>query len=74
MVLISLIKILVSDTSNVTCMSYMFHNAYNFNQDIGEWDTSKVTDMSNMFFEAKKFNQYIGNWDTSNVTDKCFVY
>ena len=25
------------DTSNVTDMSWMFGDAYNFNQDIGEW-------------------------------------
>ena len=25
------------NTSNVTNMSYMFYDAYNFNQDIGEW-------------------------------------
>jgi surface protein len=33
------------DTSNVTCMRYMFYNAYNFNQDIGNWNTSNVTDI-----------------------------
>jgi len=40
----------VWDTSNITNVSWMFHDAYNFNQDIGRWDTSKVTNMSMMFY------------------------
>ena len=57
------------DTSNVTDMSNLFYDAYNFNQDIGNWDTSNVTDMRWMFWSAEKFNGDIGKWDTSNVTD-----
>ena len=56
------------DTSNVTDMSGMFINAYNFNKNIRGWDTSNVTDMSCMFWGANEFNQDIGNWDTSKVT------
>jgi surface protein len=53
------------NTSNVTNMSYMFLNATNFNQDIGNWDTSKVTNMVGMFLDANNFNKdYISNWDT----------
>jgi surface protein len=55
--------------SNVTDMSGMFYNAYEFNQAIGNWDVSKVTDMSGMFYNAHEFNQAIGNWDVSKVTD-----
>ena len=55
------------DTSNVTNMSCMFHNAIKFNQDIGLWNTSNVTNMYRMFQCAKEFNQDIGNWNTSNV-------
>ena len=57
------------DTSNVTDMSNMFYDAYNFNQDIGRWNTSNVTDMSGMFYDSKEFNHYIGRWDISNVTN-----
>ncbi|AVN59862.1 BspA family leucine-rich repeat surface protein [Mesoplasma florum] len=57
------------DTSNVTDMSYMFSEAWVFDQDISGWDTSNVTDMSNMFSNASAFNHNISGWDTSNVTD-----
>ena len=62
------------DTSNVTDMSNMFYDAYNFNQDIGRWNTSNVTDMSLMFNNAYNFNQDIGNWNTSNVTNMSWMF
>jgi len=58
------------NTSNVTDMSGMFHNANNFNEDIGGWDTSNVTNMTCMFANANKFNKDISKWDTSKVIDK----
>ena len=42
-------------------MSYIFQDAENFNQPIGDWDVSNVTNMSYMFWCAKKFNQPIRN-------------
>ncbi|MCK5591618.1 MAG: DUF285 domain-containing protein, partial [Candidatus Pacebacteria bacterium] len=56
------------DLSGVTDMSYMFHSATSFNQDIGNWNTANVTNMSHMFDYATVFNQDIGSWNTANVT------
>ncbi|WP_434342363.1 BspA family leucine-rich repeat surface protein [Mycoplasma capricolum] len=70
------------DTSNVRDMSYMFYQAKNFNQPIGNWDVSNVIDMTKMFAGSTNFNQDISTkkitrsneskylaWDTSNVED-----
>ncbi|MEX0598383.1 MAG: BspA family leucine-rich repeat surface protein, partial [Candidatus Paceibacterota bacterium] len=57
------------NTANVKNMSYLFTNAYDFNQNLSNWNTSQVTNFSNMFVGAFKFNQDIGNWNTSNATN-----
>ena len=37
-------------------MSFMFRNARQFNQNIGDWNTSQVTNMERMFDSAYRFN------------------
>jgi len=56
------------NTERITSMSSLFHNAYEFNDDIGSWNVSNVTNMSGMFKGASNFNQDIGKWDVRNVT------
>ena len=48
------------DTSHVTDMIYMFHNATLFNGDISKWETLEVQNMQSMFENASAFNQNIG--------------
>ena len=75
------------DTSDVTSMAFMFHNATHFNQNIGDWDTSGVTTMDAMFAGATAFNQDINAktvvpvngepytaWDTSKVTRMALMF
>ena len=62
------------NTERITDMSSLFHNAYEFDDDIGAWDVSNVTDMNDMFSFAHEFNADIGNWDVSNVTNMCGMF
>ena len=55
------------DTSQITDMSNLFLNKFNFNRDISNWDVSNVTDMTKMFYCCYNFNQNLDNWNTSNV-------
>tara|TARA_B100000945_G_C20134431_1_gene480973 strand:+ start:111 stop:686 length:576 start_codon:yes stop_codon:yes gene_type:complete len=57
------------DTSKVTNMYELFHDARSFNQPLNNWDVSKVTDMGWMFAYASSFNQPLNNWNVSKVTD-----
>ncbi|QVJ96676.1 DUF285 domain-containing protein [Mycoplasma mycoides subsp. capri] len=57
------------DTSRIEDMQWMFFEAKNFNQPIGNWDVSNVIDMNGMFYGATSFNQDISEWNVSNVTD-----
>jgi len=57
------------NTSNVTTMDRMFHEASAFNGDLSDWDTSNVTNMSSMFYYARAFNSDLSRWDTSQVWD-----
>ncbi len=62
------------DLSNVTSLTFMFHSAKTFDQNISDWDVSGVKDMAVMFSGAMSFNQDIGNWDVSNVTDMRYMF
>ena len=55
------------DVSNVTDMSNLFENCYNFNQPLGNWNVSNVTNMKGMFDNCYNFNQPLGNWDVRKV-------
>lgn len=56
------------DVSNVTNMSYMFHNAFWFNDhNVRYWNVCNVTNMSHMFDAALEFNVDIGQWNVANV-------
>jgi surface protein len=55
--------------SSVTDLSYMFNDAWAFDDDIGGWNVSNVTSMRAMFAGAESFAADIGGWDVSNVTD-----
>ena len=57
------------DLSQVTDMSYMFANAWSFNQPINHWDVSHITNMDQMFAGARDFNQPLDQWDVSQVTN-----
>ena len=59
----------LTDTSKVTNMGSMFHNASVFNQNLTNWDVGNVTNMRHMFDNALAFKGDISNWDVSNVTD-----
>lgn len=56
------------DTSNVTDMYGMFHDAERFNRPVN-FDTSNVTNMRMMFDGAEAFNQPVNFTDTSKVTN-----
>ena len=43
----------------VTDMSYMFSNAYAFNQDIGAWDTSQVNNMHDIVCSLVESSVYV---------------
>ena len=57
------------NTSEVTDMSNLFYECFDFNEDISKWDTSNLTDMEHMFYYAENFNADISKWDVSRVTN-----
>ena len=50
------------DTSRVTNMAGMFHEASAFNANISSWNTNLVTDMNAMFYNALAFDKDISGW------------
>ena len=61
------------DTSEITCMTVLFRNKVNFNDDISRWDVSSVTEMSFMLDRATSFNVDLSQWDASKVTDMRYM-
>ena len=57
------------DVSDVTDMSWMFHNATSFNGDVSKWTFPNVTSMSYMFGGAKSFNGDVSEWTFPNVVN-----
>ena len=57
------------DVSEITDMSELFNNLFNFRGNISQWDVSNVTNMQGMFYWCESFNQDISNWNVSNVTN-----
>lgn len=57
------------DTSEITDMSWLFHNLGIGNIQIDEWDTSNVTNMVGMFYNCENFDGDLSRWDTSKVTN-----
>ncbi|TQD40516.1 BspA family leucine-rich repeat surface protein [Haloflavibacter putidus] len=57
------------DLSQVTNLSFMFHNARIFNRSINNWDVSNITNMNAMFSGATRFNKPLNEWNVSNVTN-----
>lgn len=62
------------DLSQVTDMSYMFVDTWNFNQSINHWNVSNVENMSFLFSGATTFNQPLDNWDVSSVTQMPYMF
>ena len=56
------------DTSQITDMSFLFKDVWNFNQDISAWDVSQVTNMQAMF-QNTFFDIDLSRWDVSSVTN-----
>ena len=55
------------DTSNITTLQDMFHEAKDANPDVRNWDVSNVTNMILTFF-VTSFDRDVSNWDVSKVT------
>lgn len=60
------------DTSNITVMLNLFHNAFGdkrieFNGDISRWNTSNVRNMLGIFEGCRSLKCDVSNWNVSSV-------
>ena len=62
------------DTSEVTDMSQLFLDAFEFNEPLNDWDVSGVKNMDYMFYKADSFNQPIDKWDVSSVSNMSYMF
>ena len=66
------------NTSQVTDMSYMFHNCWHLpsdNLNMSSWDVSKVTDMGHMFEKCKALTSLdLSFWNVSKVADMSSMF
>lgn len=58
----------------VTTLSSIFLNCFNFNSDISNWDVSNIEIMHQVFLNCSNFNQDISNWDVSSVTNMTSMF
>jgi surface protein len=62
------------DVGNVTDMSYMFLEAWKFEQDLASWNVGRVENMLGMFYGSSVFNRSLASWDVSSVTDMSYMF
>ena len=62
------------DTSNVTTMSWMFHDYNGVIGDLSHWNVSNVRNMSGMFEDCKGVVGDLSHWNVSNVTDMSSMF
>ena len=71
-------KIILTNITKITDMSYIFHNCTNLYKiyDIDKWITSNVTNMSNLFYNCESLKELpdISKWDTCNVKDMSYMF
>mgnify|MGYP000636590184 CR=1 FL=1 len=59
---------------NITDMSELFWECYDFNDNINNWDVSNVKNMKCMFFGCEDFNQILNNWDVFYTTNISYMF
>jgi hypothetical protein len=62
------------NTTEVTDMTFLFKDKFQFNDDIGAWDVSNVVSMEGMFTNAFQFNRPMKSWNVSKVESMAFMF